>query len=84
MIRKYGMVNPANQDKCGIVGPRGNDGNDGADGPTGPTGPCGPRGPGGSRGAPGVGITDELISKIQDMEQRIKQLEDMIKKSDSK
>lgn len=47
-------------------------------------GPVGPRGPVGPTGPPGAGITDELISKIQNMEERIKQLEDMIKKTESK
>ena len=76
MIRKFGIVNAQ-----GSVGPCGADG---PTGPAGPVGPVGPRGPGGSRGQPGPagpGISDELLSKIQDMEKRIKQLEETIKNS---
>ena len=68
MIRKYGIVNPPHQ---GPPGP---------EGPPGPPGPAGARGPGGSRGEKGPAgeLTAEWIAKFQDMEQRIKQLEDKL------
>jgi len=75
MIRKFGSINP--QGCAGSQGP------EGPAGPTGPAGPAGQRGPGGSRGPEGPagpGVSNELISKIQDMEQRIKQLEDALNK----
>jgi|APCry1669189000_1035189.scaffolds.fasta_scaffold49741_2 hypothetical protein len=79
MIRKFGLVSAQVSS-----GPAGADGPTGPAGPEGPPGPVGPRGPGGSRGAegpPGPGISKELLTKIQDMETRIKQLEDTIKNS---
>ena len=69
MIRKYGIVNP----QQGLPGP------EGPQGATGPMGPEGQRGPGGSRGPQGPpGLTDEWIAKFQEMEQRVKQLEDKL------